>query len=316
VTICAVRAIQLTAYGGAENLHVAELPEPAPAPGQILVDVRRAGVNYADISRREGRYDRRPDHPPPLVLGAEVAGTRRDTGRRIVALTGGYGGYAEVAAVDEDLAFPIPDAVADDEALALLLQGLTAYHVLRTSAGLGAGESVVIHAAAGGVGSLAVQLARLWQAGRIVAVASTEEKRDLARSLGADVAVEAQAAGLAGRLIAANRGKRADVIAEMVGGATLAESLSALSADGRLVSFGNASGGERDRDDPRVIPFSLPALFADRDRLAGPLAELFAATVAEELRPIVGGVYALEDVASAHADLAARRTTGKLLLDV
>ncbi|WCB93515.1 Quinone oxidoreductase 1 [Baekduia alba] len=315
-----MRAIELTAYGGAENLRVADRPEPEAGPGQVLVDVRRAGVNYADLSRARGTYDRREDEPPPLVLGAEVAGVRRDTGQRAVALTGGYGGYAEVAAVDEDLAFPIPDRLSDDEALALLLQGLTAYHVLRTGGRLGARESVVVHAAAGGVGSVAIQLARLWGAGRVIGVASSEEKREIARGLGAHAVVDADPDGLADRLVAANRGRRVDVVAEMVGGAVFAESLAALAPDGRLVTFGAAggegSGADQAGDDPRVVPFALPTLFAARDRLAAPLAELFAATVAEELRPLLGGIYALEDVADAHRDLAARRTTGKLLLDV
>lgn len=315
-----MRAIELTAYGGAENLRVADLPEPQAGPGQVLIDVRRAGVNYADLSRARGTYDRRAGATPPLVLGAEVAGVRRDTGQRAVAFTGGYGGYAEVAVVDEELAFPIPDRLGDDEALALLLQGLTAYHVLRTCGRLGAGESVVVHAAAGGVGSIAVQLARLWGAGRVIGVASSEEKREIAAQLGAHAVVDAEPGGLADRLVAANRGRRIDVVAEMVGGAVFAQSLEALAPDGRLVTFGAAGGdgggAEQAGDDPRVVAFSLPTLFGERDQLAGPLAELFAATVAEELRPLLGGIYALEDAGDALADLAARRTTGKLLLDV
>src|SRR5690349_11889464 len=112
-----MRVMELTDYGEGGELRAAERPELEPGPGQALVDVRRAGVNFADLSRRRGTYDRRDDLVPPLVLGAEVAGVRRDTGERTAALTGGYGGYAEVAAVDEALAFPIPDGVSDDEAL-------------------------------------------------------------------------------------------------------------------------------------------------------------------------------------------------------
>ncbi|WP_027008010.1 quinone oxidoreductase family protein [Conexibacter woesei] len=313
-----MRAIELTAYGDTDagNLRIAERPEPVPEAGQVLVDVRRAGVNYADLSRRRGTYDRRDGLAPPLVLGVEVAGVRRDTGARTVALTGGYGGYAEVAAVDEGLAFPVPDGVTDDAALALLLQGLTAHHVLRTAGGLGAGESVVIHAAAGGVGSLAVQLARIWEAGRVVGVASTPEKRELVLELGADAAIDADPDGLADRIAAANRGRRADVIAESVGGATRVASRAALAPGGRLVTFGAAGGAGSGAPDPREVAFSLPTLLGDRAALAGPLAELLALARSGALQPVLGGVYALEDAARAHADLAARRTTGKLLLDV
>jgi NADPH2:quinone reductase len=309
-----VRAIELTAYGGADRLQLANLPEPVAGPGEVLVDVRRAGVNYADLSRREGTYDRR--FAPPLILGAEVAGTRRDTGDRVVALTGGYGGYAEVVAVDEALVFPVPDGLCDDAAITLLLQGLTAFHVLCTAAELELGDTVVIHAAAGGVGSLALQLARLWGAGRVIGVASTAEKRDRVTALGADAAVDAAPEGLADRIRSANGGRPVDVIAEAVGGETFEQSLQALAASGRIVAFGSASGPRRVSADPRVVDFSLPALFADRGLLEHPLAELFDIALERKISLVAGGTYALEDVAIAHADLATRRTSGKLLLAI
>jgi NADPH2:quinone reductase len=307
-----MRAVQLTAFGGVDGLRLADLPEPAPGPGRVLVDVRRIGVNYADLSRREGTYDRRLK--PPLVLGAEVAGVRRDTGKRVVALTGGYGGYAEVVAVDEALIFPVPDGLDDDVALALLLQGLTAFHVLRTSAELEYGDTIVIHAAAGGVGSLAVQLATLWGAGRVIGVASTPAKRERVLALGADVALDAAPDALADRILVATGGKPVDVILETVGGDVFAQSLRVLAPSGRIVVFGSASGTPRTVEDPRVVAFSLPTLLGDRDRLARPLAELFDAALEGRIAPVLGGTYALADVAAAHADLAARRTTGKLLL--
>jgi NADPH2:quinone reductase len=257
-----MRAIELTAFGATDGLRLIDAPEPVPRSGEVLIDVRRAGVNYADLSRREGRYDRR--FATPLVLGAEVAGTRRDTGERVVALTGGYGGYAEVVAVDEALVFPVPDGLGDDEAITLLLQGLTAFHVLRTSAQLEYGDTVVVHAAAGGVGSLIVQLALLWGAGRVIGVASSAAKRARVLALGADAAVDGAPAGLADRIRIANGGKPVDVIAEMVGGAVFEASLRTLSPSGRLVVFGAAGGTPSASGDPRVVAFSLPALFAAR----------------------------------------------------
>jgi NADPH2:quinone reductase len=307
-----MRVMELKAFGGPDGLRLTDLPEPVAGPGQVLVDVHRAGVNYADLSRREGTYDRR--FTPPLVLGAEVAGVRRDTGERVVALTGGFGGYAEVVAVDEALAFPVPDGLGEDVALALLLQGLTAFHVLCTSAELEYGDAIVIHAAAGGVGSLAVQLATLWGAGRVIGVASTPAKRAAVLALGADAAVDAAADGLADRLLVANGGRPVDVILETVGGDVFAQSLRALAPSGRIVVFGAAGGEPRTAGDARVVAFSLPELFADRARLAAPLAELFDAALEGRIAPLLGGTYALADVAAAHADLAARRTTGKLLL--
>ena len=165
---------------------------------------------------------------------------REDTGQRVVSLVG-TGGYAEYVAADEATTFPIEEDVSDATALALLLQGLTAWHLYRTSAKLAAGESVVVHAAAGGVGSLAVQLGRHMGAGRVIATASTQEKRDLALELGADAAVDVNADDLAGALIEANGGERVDAVFEMAGGRVFEESMKALAPFGRMVTYGIAS---------------------------------------------------------------------------
>src|SRR6187200_3434243 len=225
VSSAAVRAIRISEWGGPEVLELVEdEPVPEPADGQVLIRVARAGVNFADTHARENSYLAR--YELPLTPGAEVAGVREDTGERVVALVG-TGGYAEYAA-DEATVFPIEDGVSDATALALLLQGLTAWHLYRTSAKLASGESVVVHAAAGGVGSLAVQLGRHMGAGRVIATASSEEKRELARSLGADAAVDVNAEDLAGALIEANGGERVDAVFEMAGGRVFEESMKAL----------------------------------------------------------------------------------------
>jgi NADPH:quinone reductase len=314
-----VRAVQLTSYGGLDGLALVDVPEPVARPGQVLVDVERAGVNFADVERRHGTYD--VAQPLPRVLGSEVAGRRRDTGERIVALTLGGGGYAEVAAVDESLAFPIPDGIGDDEAVALLVQGLTAYHVVRSCGRLAEGEAIVVHAAAGGVGSLAVQLARRWGAGRVIGVASTPAKRRLAEQLGAHVTLNADPEFLRDRIVEANGGSRVDVVLETIGGEVFRQSLHALAPFGRIVVFGSASGQPRDVPpdeleelNAALAGFWLRPLIKAPERLSEPLAELFEYVREGSVRPHVGRVYALDEVRDAHADLEGRRSVGKLLL--
>jgi NADPH:quinone reductase len=315
-----VRAIRITEFGGPEVLTlVDDEPEPRPVPGTEVLTVAHAGVNYADTHQAEDSY--LAPATLPLVPGAEAVGTLPD-GRRVVALLQG-GGYAERALAAATTSFPVPDEVDDGQALALVLQGTTAWHLLRTSAHLQPGESVVVHAAAGGVGSLAVQLAKRWGAGRVVAVASSAQKRQLALDLGADVAVDAGEPDLKAALEDANGGK-VDVVLEMVGGATTDQSLAALAPFGRLVVFGMASrqppspvdvGGLMSRS-RGVIGFWLAHAMRDPERhLAGPMDELVQLTAAGDLRPVVGGTYGLSEAAQAHRDLRERRTVGKLLLD-
>jgi NADPH2:quinone reductase len=304
-----MRAVQISAFGGPEVLEQAELPMPEPRDGQVLIEVRAAGINYADTHTRTDDY--LISAALPLVPGGEVVGVRRDTGERVLALCGN-GGYAEYAVAPEALTFPVPDAVDDGSALALLVQGVTAWHLLRTSTRLAPGESVLVHAGAGGVGSLAVQLARIMGAGRVVATASSEEKRRLAVELGAHEAVAAEE--IQGPF---------DVVLEMTGGEVFEASLSALAPFGRLVTYGNASRHPNAVDSARlmrrsraVIGFWLMDCVTSPTTLIGePLAELFRHVESGELRTVVGGTYPLADAGRAHADLEARRTTGKLVLD-
>jgi NADPH2:quinone reductase len=315
-----MRAIQITEFGGPEVLREAELPDPVPGPGQLLVDVSTAGINYADTHTVEDSY---LSHSSlPMVPGAEVVGRTAD-GRRVVALTDG-GGYAEKALVRENLAHDVPDDVSDAQALALVVQGVTAWHLLRTSARLAAGESVVVHAAAGGTGSLAVQLAREYGAGRIIATASSKEKRDLALELGADTAVDADPEELKDRLVEANGGRKVDIVLEMVGGPVFDASLAALAPFGRLVTYGMASRTPATPVQPAqlmgrsrsVVGFWLAHCLGRPGMYREPLAELLAMTAEGRLKPQVGEVYPLSEVARAHQDLRARRTVGKLVLDI
>ncbi|MDX2850507.1 zinc-binding alcohol dehydrogenase family protein [Actinacidiphila glaucinigra] len=314
-----MRAIQITEFGGPEVLRQVDLPEPVPGPGQLLVEVSSAGVNYADTHMVENSYLSKATLP--LVPGAEVVG-RTAGGRRVVALTDN-GGYAEKAVVEEYLAHDVPEGVTDGQALALVVQGLTAWHLLRTSARMAEGESVVVHAAAGGTGSLAVQLAKEFGAGRVIATASSKEKRDLALELGADVAIEADAAGLKERLVEANGGKKVDIVLEMTGGPVFDASLAALAPFGRLVTYGLASrvppapvqAAQLMGRSRAVVGFWLMHCLGRPGMYREPMAELLAMTAEGRLKPQEGGSYPLSDVARAHEDLRARRTYGKLTLD-
>jgi NADPH:quinone reductase len=298
---------------------VEDAPVPVPAEHELLVRVSRAGVNYADTHARDNSY--LAPYELPLIPGAEVAGTTED-GRRVAAMIA-TGGYAEYAVAPKGAAFDIPDGVSDAAALALLIQGLTAWHLYRTCAHVVAGESVVVHAAAGGVGSLAVQLGKAFGA-RVIATASSEEKRALALELGADAAVDVTRDDLTEALLEANGGNRVDVVLELAGGRVFDASLRALAPFGRLVTYGMASREESSRIAPAnlmrhssaVIGFWLAHCFArPQEMLAAPLRDLFERVARGELRVVEGPVYPLADAWRAHEDLQARRTTGKLLLD-
>jgi NADPH2:quinone reductase len=314
-----MRAIQIEQFGGPEVLKLADVPIPEPGEGEVLIRVSRAGMNYADTHQRTNDYIAR--YELPLIPGGEVAGVREDTGERVVALCG-LGGYAEYATAPAALTFPIPDGVDDGAALALLIQGLTAWHLYRTSAKVAQGESVVVHAAAGGVGSLAVQLGKPMGAERVIATASTQEKRALALELGADVAIDASPEGMKERLEEANDGAKVDVVFEMAGGEVFDASLAALAPFGRLVTYGIASrqsnevsSGALMRRSRAVVGFWLMHCIGRPEMVDEALADLFARVQRGELRVHVGGTYPLADAPDAQVDLAERRTMGKLLLD-
>ncbi|MFW6641109.1 quinone oxidoreductase family protein [Nocardiopsis algeriensis] len=315
-----MRAIQITEFGGPEVLTLTELPDPEPGAGELLVEVSRAGVNYADTHQAENSY--LAPASLPLVPGMEIAGRTAD-GRRVVALTSS-GGYAEKAVTAEPMAFEIPEGVSDEDALALIVQGATAWVLLRKSVRLEPGESVVVHAAGGGVGTLAVQLAKSFGAGRIIAVAGSEDKRKLALELGADATVDSSAADMTEALVEANGGKRVDTVLDMVGGRVTDESVRALAPFGRLAFYGMAS---RELPSPiqpsNLMRFSttvggmwLPHVWQlPGNVMKQAMDELFAMVAEGSLRPIQGGTYPLSEAREAHEALRSRTTVGKLVLD-
>lgn len=325
-----MRAVQITEFGGPEVLRLTEVDEPVPGPGEVLIDVQSSGVNYADTHQAEDSY--LAPQQLPLIPGAEVVGRIRDgerAGQRVLAMLNGGGGYAERAVAHQALAYPLDeDGLTDAQALALLVQGTTAWHLLRTSTHFAAGETVVVHSAAGGVGSLAVQLARAWGAGRIIGTASNPDKCALVESLGADVALDISTAETADQVTEAlrdaNGGRPIDVVLEMTGGHVFDGSLAALRPLGRLAVFGMAS-----RTPPSAIQvaslmarscsvsgFWLMHALTLPGGLGAPLEELTSMVRAKRLNPIIGGSYPLGEARTAHEELRSRRSIGKLVLDV
>lgn len=312
-----MKAIQISEFGGPDVMQVVELPDPEPADGQVVVDVARAGVNFADTHVTRNDYLAKQELP--LVPGGEVAGTTPD-GRRVAALLAN-GGYAQKVAVPESWLVPVPDGVSDDVAAGLLLQGLTAHALVHRCARLQPGEAIVVEAAAGGTGSLAVQLAKR-AGGRVIGLASSPDKRQLAERLGADVTVDSGASDLREAILAANGGEQVDAVLQMSGGEAFEQQLRTLAPFGRMVTFGIASREENQvrtghlmRNSRAVIGFWLMHLIPRRDEVRAMIEDLLQAVLAGELEVVTGGIYPLSEATRAHEDIAARRTQGKLLLD-
>ena len=317
-----IRAIRQHAFGGPEVLRLEDVPAPVPGEGEVVVRVRLAGVNFADTHARENAYVQKADLP--LIPGQEVLGTREDTGQRVVALTKGGGAYAERVAVPAERCVPVPEGLDDEQALGLLVQGLTAWHLHRTAARLEGGETVVVHSAAGGTGSLTAQLAKPLGAARVIATAGSPERRRAALELGADVAVDPDPDGLTERLIEANGGRPVDVVVDMAGGPGFDASLRALAPFGRIVVCGISTKQQNElrtghllRHSRAVVGFWLFHCLEDPGRrYRAPLEDLFARAAAGQVRVAVGGRWPLAQAAEAHRALTGRQTTGKLLLEV
>jgi NADPH2:quinone reductase len=312
-----VKAIQIEEFGGPEKLEVVELPDPEAGDGQVVVEVARSGINFADTHAT--RNDYLAEQQLPMIPGAEVSGRTPD-GRRVAALLGG-GGYAEKVVVPEQMLIPVPDEVDDDQAAALLLQGITAMALVRRCARIEPGETLLVEAAAGGTGSLAVQLGKRAGA-KVIGLASSEEKRAMVERLGADATVDSRADDLEDAILAANDGERVDAVLHMSGGSAFDAEFSALAPFGRMVVFGIASREQREvstgallQGSKSLIGFWLVHLLMRRKEVAPMIGELFAAVAGNELAVNVGEVYPLSEAARAHEDLIARRSSGKLLLD-
>ena len=313
-----MKAIYITEFGGPEVMKYLDLDEPVPAGSQVLLEVSAIGINYADTHQTENSY--LSTQKLPLIPGMEVVGKMPD-GSRVLALAT-TGGYCQKTLVNPKTVIPLPDKVSDGQALAMMVQGSTAHMILKKMGQIKAGESVVIHAGAGGVGSVAIQLAKLWGA-FVIAVTSSDEKKKLCMELGADVVVDAGEADLAAALIKANNGKGVDLILEMVGGTTFDQSLDALAAFGRIVTYGMASRkapktlhpGALMPKSQSVIGFWLVNALADKELMAEVFMDLFGMIISGKLKPVIGSTYPLSKAADAHRDMLARKTVGKIVLD-
>lgn len=323
-----MRAVQLNRFGGPEALEIIDIPIPDPQAGEVLIEMRAAGINFFEALMRADRYAVTPDLP--MIFGVEVAGTVVERGlgvdlaigSRVAAplfAFGRYGGgYADYIAIEARTVVPIPDDLSFAAAAALMVQGLTALHALRRSSPQG--RTVLVTAAAGGVGSLLIQLARRAGARKVIAAAGSRAKLDFALSLGADVGVNYTEAGWVGRVHAATEGQGADIIFDFVGGSVTKDCLTALAPSGELV-FGALGRADLDKT-------ALESLFAKNQSLKGfallplltpanvmtDLAELVALAAGGALKVEIGASYPLAEVAAAHRAIDQRRTTGKVIL--
>lgn len=321
-----MKAIQFKEYGESDTLQIIEMDKQKPLEKEILIRVEAIGINFADILRRRGAYLQ--PTPLPFIPGYEVAGVVEEVGSsssyqqgdRVVVLLLDGGAYSEYVTVREEFVTPIPDEITFEEAAATPLQGLTVYFMLKEMARIRDGETVLVHAAAGGVGTIAVQLAKLLGAGKVIATASTLEKLELARGLGADVLINYTEENWEDSVRDATDGKGADIILEMVGHDIFYQSLKCLAPFGRIIVFGRASRKET-LFDPRklmnrnqtVSGFFLGD-WKDYQANSKAIRLLFDYIKAEQLKISIGGVYPLHEVGKVHDLIENRKTHGKIIL--
>ncbi|OGL59607.1 MAG: hypothetical protein A3I72_03635 [Candidatus Tectomicrobia bacterium RIFCSPLOWO2_02_FULL_70_19] len=323
-----MKALRIEKHGGPEVMHLAEVPIPEPGPGEIRLKMEASGLNYSDIMMREGRYLR--EISLPLILGHEVCGTIEKigagvegwrVGQRALAITGEGGGLAEHVIVKAASMVPSPPGLTPHEGAALLVQGLTAVQLIDNAAKVTTGETVLVHAAAGGVGTLAIQIARA-RGARVLGTSSSEEKLRLVSELGA-APIDYSRGDWVREVLAFTGGKGADVILECAGGEILERSYKEALADfGRLVVYGIASGkvvsfDNRDilTSNKSLIGFWLgPHLARHTDRVAVAKEKLVGMIRLGELRLIVGKVFRLEEATDAFAHMQNRKNVGKIVV--
>ena len=319
-----MRAVLVPSYGPADVLQVTDVDRPSPGPGQVLVRVAVAGVNYMDVYQRSGAVPL----PTPFVAGVEGVGTAvgvgegvgdLTTGQRVGWLRGGQGSYAEYVLVDAAMAVPVPEAVPDEVAAAVLMQGVTAQYLATDTYPVQPGDTVLVHSAAGGVGQLLTQVVKL-RGGRVIGTVSTEQKAEVARAAGADAVLRYEEVPDGVQQLTGGAGVAA--VYDGVGGATFDASLASLRPRGVLVVYGTSSGPTPALEIPRLnsggsLYVTRPTVVhytATREELRARTDEVFGWVASGQLRVSIGGRYPLADAARAHEDLESRRTTGKLLL--
>src|SRR6266849_4601553 len=320
-----MKAIQVKQTGGPEVMELADLPVPQPKPNEAVVNILAAGVNFIDVYNREGRYK----VPLPFVLGQEGAGVVSAVGSEVRdvaigdrgAYTSVLGSYAEYAAVPADILVKIPDGVSEREAAAAMLQGMTAQYLIHDTYPLKRGETALIHAAAGGVGLLLVQMAHNIGA-RVIGTVSTEVKAELAREAGADEIIFYTQSDFETETKRLTDGKGVAVVYDSVGKTTFEKGLNVLRPRGMMVLFGGSSGAVPPFD-PLVLLqkgslfLTRPTLHhytSTREELEARASTLFEMIAAKKLKLRIEHIYPLQDAQQAHRDLEGRKRTGKLLL--
>ena len=320
-----MKAIRIDGFGGPEVLHLADVPDPSPAPGQVVARVEAAGLNFIDVYHRTGLYP----NPLPLVPGMEGAGTVAAVGPGVtgwregdrVAWTGVLGSYAERMALPADRVVALPSAIDTRTAAALMLQGLTAQYLCTSTFPLAAGHTCLVHAAAGGVGLLLVQMAKR-RGARVLGTVGTEAKAALAREAGADEVILYTQEDFLEAVKRLTGGRGVAVVYDSVGKTTAEKSLDCLVPRGMMVFFGNASGPV-----PPIDPLALArrgSLFltrpnlmhyiAGRASLEARAADVLGDAAAGRLKVRIDRTYPLAEAAEAHRALEGRQTTGKVLL--
>ncbi|MGH7409453.1 MAG: NADPH:quinone oxidoreductase family protein [Candidatus Methylomirabilis sp.] len=322
-----MKAIRVSKPGGPEALQYEDAPDPKPEPGEVLLRVEAAGVNFADTLARKGLYP--TSTPPPFIPGFEVAGTVIGVGEGVEGITAGHrvmgfapqGGYAELAVMPAASAIPIPEPMTFEEAAAFPIVFLTAYHALKSFGRLRQGESVLIHAAGGGVGTAAVQLAKVWGA-RVFATAGSDEKLSRVKGLGADEVLNYRTADFAEAVKHWTRGKGVDVILESVGGEVFEKSLRSLARDGRLVAIGFSSGVQPQLQLGLLVMNGLSVLglhigvmtLKQPELIRTSARELIELLAKGRIKPVISHVFPLREAAEAHRILEGRGSYGKLVL--
>jgi NADPH:quinone reductase len=329
-----MKSIRVETRGGSEVLTYQDESKPDCTPDRVLLKVIAAGINFADIMQHQGTYPLQlplPYTPGMEVIGiveevgTEVTGVR--LGERVAAISFEAGGYAEYIAIEPEKIIHVPDTLDEHTVLALLIQGLSAYLLLDYAAKIRSGESVLIHAAAGGVGNLLVQLAKLMNAGDVFGTAGTGAKRDTIGSWGVDRPIDYNEPNWHENILKITGGKGVDIILDSVGGSAIAQNLSCLGVEGRFVSYGWLSGSF-----PSLTATQFQSLLYGNQSISGfsvtgvmkhhpdivdaALTQLFAWVQMDKLKPILGQVFPLKDAAQAHAAISARKTTGKVILQV
>ncbi|GAA4556994.1 quinone oxidoreductase family protein [Pseudonocardia xishanensis] len=323
-----MKAARFHETGPPEVLVHEDVPDPVPGPGEILLKVEAAGVNYVDIMRRRGDPMHEPS-PTPFTIGYEMAGVVAGHGPDVdgpaegtpVFVHSGSGAYAQYAVVPADKIIPIPEGIDAVQMTTLWLQGITAALALREAGRLAKGETVLVEAAAGGVGVLTVQLARIWGAGSVIAAASTEAKIEVARSLGADLGVNYNEPGWGEEVMRLTEGRGTDVVVESVGGDTLLTALGTLAPFGRIVVLGSASNvpslvhsGELFNHNRSMVGFGVHQYFPNTELIKSTVAELVELIVDGQLRLQLDHVLPLSEAAQAHRLVEERRSMGKVVL--